>query len=159
MRNTGYSAEVEFLTKPFFGGKAHKIAGTIYKNWRKEKLATLRGEWNGKIFIKQEGEEEKLFSDVRLKADVRKECVPISEQEERESRNLWKHVTAALFHDKINVASGSKRWIEQRQRDEAKARLERGVKWTCKYFEHDPTTNCWLYKDSLERRKETGNGR
>lgn len=28
---TGYHADIDFLTKPFFGGKPHRILGNLYK--------------------------------------------------------------------------------------------------------------------------------
>lgn len=28
---TGYYADIDFLTKPFFGGKPHRIQGNLYK--------------------------------------------------------------------------------------------------------------------------------
>jgi len=122
------------LTKPIFGGKAHKISGSIYKSGQKKPIMTLRGEWNGLIYAKHANGEEYLFTDVREKPEVKKECEPIAKQAPRESRRLWRHVTVALFRNKINVASTAKRWIEQRQRDEAKRRQEEGVEHQQKYF-------------------------
>ncbi|KAI1713927.1 oxysterol-binding protein domain-containing protein [Ditylenchus destructor] len=152
---TGYNAEIDFLVKPFFGGKPHKISGNIYKTGVKKPIMTLRGEWNGHIYAKKGNEEEFLFSDVREKPDVPKECVPVAQQSDRESRRLWRHVTAALFRNKINTASSAKRFIEQRQRDEAKRRQEKGETWNCHFFEkQDGPANGWSYKYSLDRREQ-----
>lgn len=67
---TGYHAEIEFLTKPFFGGKPHKIAGNIYKQGLKKPIMTLKGEWNGVIYAKALHGEEFLFLDVKAKPEV-----------------------------------------------------------------------------------------
>uniref|UniRef100_A0A914DLY0 Oxysterol-binding protein n=1 Tax=Acrobeloides nanus TaxID=290746 RepID=A0A914DLY0_9BILA len=131
---TGYWCEVEFLTKPFFGGKPHKISGNIYKEGLKKPIMTLRGEWNGTIYAKRGHGDEFVFADVKAKPEIRKECESIVTQRDRESRRLWRHVTAALFRNKINIASEAKRWIEQRQRDETKKRQLEGTAWSVFLF-------------------------
>lgn len=73
----------------------------------------------------------------------------MAEQGDRESRRLWRHVTAALFHEKINLASSAKRWIEDRQRTEAKKRHETGQKWASQFF--DCIDGTWVYKQALGR--------
>jgi hypothetical protein len=60
-------------------------------------------------------------------------------------------VTVALFRNKINVASSSKRWIEQRQRDEAKQRQETGVEHQQKYF-RKLDQGGWEFVDDLKFR-------
>lgn len=44
------------------------------------------------------------------------------EQGQRESRRLWRHVTVGLKRNRISAATTAKRWIEQRQREEARQR-------------------------------------
>uniref|UniRef100_A0A914HA99 Oxysterol-binding protein n=1 Tax=Globodera rostochiensis TaxID=31243 RepID=A0A914HA99_GLORO len=153
---TGYRAEIEFQAKPFFRGKAHQIHGQIFHGARKNAVMQLKGEWNGQIFLKRENASDfQLFTDVRQKPDVRKECVPVMEQEDRESRKLWRHVTAALFTDNIEVASQSKRWIEQRQRDEKTERERLAQPWQPRHFIRmgdGAPTDAWRYCDALEQR-------
>ncbi len=48
---SGYHANIEFLTKPFYGGKKHQIQGTIFGPDKKP-ICTLDGDWNGTMFIK-----------------------------------------------------------------------------------------------------------
>lgn len=65
------------MSKPFFGGKPHKISGSIYKvNDKSNPVMTLRGEWNKLIYAKKPNEKEFLFSDVREKSDVKKVYFP-----------------------------------------------------------------------------------
>lgn len=51
---------------------------------------------------------------------------------ENESRNLWKEVTAGLRLNDIDKATVAKTVLEQKQRDEAKKRKERGMIWETK---------------------------
>uniref|UniRef100_A0A1I7ZN79 Oxysterol-binding protein n=1 Tax=Steinernema glaseri TaxID=37863 RepID=A0A1I7ZN79_9BILA len=147
---TGYYAEVEFLTKPFFGGKAHRVSGNVYKDGVKRPILTIKGEWNGVMMAKPANGEEYVFIDVKSKEEVRKECESVNMQGDRESRRLWRHVTAALFHNRISAATNSKRWIEQRQRDEAKERKERGTDWTSSHFRN--TNQHWHYMHTFADR-------
>uniref|UniRef100_A0AC35U9N9 Oxysterol-binding protein n=1 Tax=Rhabditophanes sp. KR3021 TaxID=114890 RepID=A0AC35U9N9_9BILA len=149
---SGYSAEIEFLTKPFFGGKSHKIVGCLLKPGVKKPFLTLRGEWNGVIYAKPANGDEYILSDVKEKAEVKKECEPISSQGERESRRLWRHVTAALFNNRISTATNSKLFIEQRQRNETKERKEKGVGWKNIYFQKFDDN--WIYTQSLDKREQ-----
>jgi len=48
---TGYSANVEFLTKPFYGGKKNRITAEILQPDRKS-FVTISGEWNGAMIAK-----------------------------------------------------------------------------------------------------------
>lgn len=57
---------------------------------------------------------------------------PIAEQEENESRRLWKEVTAGLKFNDIDKASKAKSLVEQKQRDEAKQRRDTNLKWETK---------------------------
>ena len=69
---TGYHAEIEFLSKPFFGGKPHRIVGSIYKPEHKKPIMTLKGEWNGIIHAKPSHGKEFTFLDVKAKPEVSK---------------------------------------------------------------------------------------
>ncbi|PAV87550.1 hypothetical protein WR25_17961 [Diploscapter pachys] len=150
---TGYNADIEFLTKPFFGGKPHRIQGSLYREGQKKPFLTIRGEWNGVMFAKDEAGNETVFMDVKAKKEMKKECVPVMQQSERESRRLWRHVTAALLRNRIDMATTSKRMIEQRQRAEAKSRLEKAEKWKTIYFHND--SDRWWYDDPLTNRLST----
>ncbi|VDO41875.1 unnamed protein product, partial [Brugia timori] len=122
---TGYSAEIDFLTKPFFGGKAHRINGNIYRSGFKKPLLIIKGEWNGVITAK-----------------------PLNaKQGDRESRRLWRHVTVALQKNNIQLATNAKRWIEQRQREEAKKRQDQRIVYHPTLFVKEGEG--WKYKDEL----------
>jgi oxysterol-binding protein-related protein 9/10/11 len=87
---TQYRAEIEFLTKPIFRGKAHQIqgeskfdawlvgwlsfSGNIYHGLASKKpLIHLKGEWNSQIYMRRgEGAEYQLFTNVLAKPDIEK---------------------------------------------------------------------------------------
>ncbi|KIH51520.1 hypothetical protein ANCDUO_18394, partial [Ancylostoma duodenale] len=117
----------------------------------KKPFMTIRGEWNNVMMAKPAYGEEYLFIDVRAQPEMKKECVPVMQQGERESRRLWRHVTAALLRNRINIATTAKRMIEQRQRAEAKQRQESGERWKTRYFSLAPDER-WLYNEPLEER-------
>jgi hypothetical protein len=49
---TGYSANVEFLTKPFYGGKKNRITTEVFQPNDKKPFLSIIGEWNGRMEAK-----------------------------------------------------------------------------------------------------------
>ena len=70
-----------------------------------------------------------VFVNTKEMPIVRKQVKPIAEQEEFESRRLWKEVTAALKEQNVAAATAGKTLIEQKQRDLVKERAGKGVLW------------------------------
>lgn len=145
---TGYSASIEFVTKPFYGGKKHRVMGEILRP-NKEPFMTIDGEWNGVMYSKTipNSNEKQVFVDTTCLSVIHKHVRSISNQETFESRNVWKEVTRALkLHDVVS-ATAAKSFIEQRQRDLLKDRMEKGVKWRTRYFE--TVDDGWAYAKPL----------
>lgn len=44
---TGYHADIDFLTKPFYGGKRNKITAEVYAPNEKKSFLSVFGEWSG----------------------------------------------------------------------------------------------------------------
>ncbi|XP_017494228.1 PREDICTED: oxysterol-binding protein-related protein 9-like, partial [Rhagoletis zephyria] len=150
---TGYYAKVEFLTKPFYGGKRHRINAEVFGPPPTKKLiVSITGEWNGVMTAKwaATGKSE-IFVDTKTLPVMKKQVTPISEQEEFESRNMWKVVTAALKRQDVTEATAAKYAIEQRQRELAKEREEKSLKWQNRAF-HSLTPEKWLYNNPLTNR-------
>ncbi|XP_069673311.1 oxysterol-binding protein-related protein 9 isoform X2 [Periplaneta americana] len=144
---TGYSANVEFLTKPFYGGKKNRISTEVFQPNDRKPFLTVTGEWNGAMEAKWADGRTEMFVDVN-KIDVVKKIVrPIADQAENESRRLWKEVTAGLRLKDIERATDAKFALEQKQRDEAKDRKERGLKWETKLFQEAGEN--WVYTNPL----------
>ncbi|PNF20427.1 Oxysterol-binding protein-related protein 9 [Cryptotermes secundus] len=144
---TGYSANVEFLTKPFYGGKKNRITTEVFQPNDKKPFLSITGEWNGRMEAKWADGRTEPFVDVNKIHVVKKKVRPIAEQTENESRKLWKEVTAGLRMKDIDRATNAKFALEQKQRDEAKDRKERGLKWETTMFQEAGEN--WVYKNPL----------
>ena len=70
-----------------------------------------------------------MFVDTKSMPIVKKLVKPTDQQDEYESRRLWKNVTKHLKDKDVEGATEFKHQLEQRQREEAKARKESGEKW------------------------------
>ena len=81
-------------------------------------------------------QDNELFIDVNALDINKKQVKPISQQEENESRRLWKEVTAGLKFNDIDKATNAKQMLEQKQRDEAKERKDTGVEWKTRVQKH-----------------------
>ncbi|XP_060555680.1 LOW QUALITY PROTEIN: oxysterol-binding protein-related protein 9-like [Ruditapes philippinarum] len=147
---TGYNATVDFLTKPFYGGKKHRIAGNIYAPNEKKPFCVLDGEWNGTVWAKYTTGMNEAFVDTKKLPIIKKAVKPRETQDEFESRRLWQEVTINLRNDNVEKATEYKQKLEQRQREEAKERKEKGLKVETKHF-HEEGEH-WVYDRPLVKR-------
>lgn len=46
-KKTGYKCDIEFITKPFYGNKKHRITADVYGPEDKKPFLNITGEWNG----------------------------------------------------------------------------------------------------------------
>ncbi|XP_069126896.1 oxysterol-binding protein-related protein 9-like isoform X2 [Argopecten irradians] len=152
---TGFSANVDFHTKPFYGGKKHQITGHIYSPTdKKNAIVTIDGEWNGIMYAKYSSGRNEAFVDTKKMAIVKKRVKPLDTQSEFESRKLWEQVTRNLKQKNVEVATEFKHKLEHRQRTEAKERKEKGLKWETKQF-HEVGEH-WVYDRPLMKRLGKG---
>lgn len=95
---SGYHADIEFLTKPFYGGKRNRITCEVYAPNDKKSFLSISGEWSGLMSAKAQGGRsgEEVFIDVDSIPIFKKNVRPIAEQEDFESRKIWMEVTAGL---------------------------------------------------------------
>ncbi|XP_054162593.1 oxysterol-binding protein-related protein 9-like isoform X2 [Oppia nitens] len=152
-QQTGYSANIDFLTKPFYGGKKHRINAEVFSPPpTKKSIVNVSGEWNGLMTAKwtQSGKSE-VFIDTKAIRIIKKQVNPIGDQESYESRNLWKEVTAALKQHDVIAATNAKFNVEQTQRQLVKERQEKSTKWENRVF-HSLGDN-WNYNNPLTARK------
>nr|CDS18214.1 oxysterol binding protein 9 [Echinococcus granulosus] len=132
---TGYSAEVNFLTKPFYGGKKDQIRAKVFGPDSEKPFLTVEGEWNGQMIGRwTDNGREELFVDTKALPIMKKQVRPRSQQLCNESRKLWESVTQNLKQGNIDAATDAKSLLEQRQRREAAARLEARQRWIPFYF-------------------------
>ncbi|KAH8297393.1 hypothetical protein KR044_011214 [Drosophila immigrans] len=148
---TGYYANVEFLTKPFYGGKRNKVSAEIYSPNDKKPFVSIAGEWSGLMEAKwHDKNKTEVFVDVNRIPIFKKQVRPIVEQDEYESRRVWKEVTAGLKFNDIERATNAKFVVEQQQREQAKVRKEYDLAWEHKHFK--PIGENWIYTKPLSQR-------
>lgn len=94
---TGYQADLDFMTKPFYGGKRNRINGEIFAPNEKKPFITISGEWSGLMEAKwTDSKKTELFIDVNSIPIHKKIVKPVMEQADNESRKIWKDVTLGL---------------------------------------------------------------
>ncbi|XP_046661872.1 oxysterol-binding protein-related protein 9 isoform X2 [Homalodisca vitripennis] len=149
---TGYRANIEFLTKPFYGGKKHRITADVFGPQEKKPFLSITGEWNGVMEAKWSDGRTEQFINVDNLTITKKIVRPVEQQKDNESRRLWKEVTAGLRLNNVSHATNAKCEIEQRQRIEAQRRKDANVSWQTKLFQLVEGTDKWLYNNPLEKR-------
>ncbi|KAF2988641.1 hypothetical protein EK904_007392 [Melospiza melodia maxima] len=133
---TGYSASINFHTKPFYGGKLHRVTGEVKQNMTNTVVCRVQGEWNSVLEFTYSNGETKYVDLTKLSV-TRKRVRPLEKQGPFESRRLWQHVTESLRDGDIDKATEHKRALEERQRNEERLRAETETPWCTKYFLKD----------------------
>ncbi|XP_012577713.1 PREDICTED: oxysterol-binding protein-related protein 9 isoform X5 [Condylura cristata] len=147
---TGYSANIVFHTKPFYGGKKHRITAEIFSPNDKKSFCSIEGEWNGVMYAKYATGENAVFVDTKKLPIIKKKVRKLEDQNEYESRCLWKDVTFNLKIRDIDAATEAKHKLEERQRAEARERKEKEIQWETRLFHEDG--ECWVYDEPLLKR-------
>ncbi|XP_034084204.1 oxysterol-binding protein-related protein 10-like isoform X3 [Gymnodraco acuticeps] len=143
---SGYSATVTFHTKPFYGGKVHRVTAEVKHNQTGNIVCKAQGEWNGVLEFTYSNGENKVI-DTSKHPIIKKKIQPIEKQGQYESRRLWQHVTASLKGGHLDAATDHKRCLEDRQRREAKQRAASHSPWKPKYFIKEGEG--WVYHNPL----------
>ncbi|XP_061571577.1 oxysterol-binding protein-related protein 11-like [Cololabis saira] len=143
---SGHSAVITFQTKPFYGGKLHKVTAEVKHNPTNAVVCRVQGEWNGVLEFSYTSGETRVVDVTKLPV-TRKQVRPIEKQGPTESRRLWQHVTEALRQKDIEKATEHKRILEDRQRTEEKHRVETETPWRTRYFDRDG--DGWVYHKPL----------
>ncbi|KAI1236832.1 hypothetical protein IHE44_0015086 [Lamprotornis superbus] len=147
---TGYNASIVFHTKPFYGGKKHRVTAEIFSPNDKKPFCSIEGEWNGVMYAKYSTGENAVFIDTKKMPTIKKKVRKLEDQDDFESRCLWKDVTYNLKIRDIDAATAAKHALEERQRAEARARKESETSWETRLFHEDG--ECWVYDEPLLKR-------
>ncbi|XP_054984833.1 oxysterol-binding protein-related protein 11 [Sorex araneus] len=143
---SGYSASITFHTKPFYGGKLHRVTGEVKHTLTNTVVCRVQGEWNSALEFTHSSGETK-YVDLTKLAVTKKRVRPLEKQDPFESRQLWKNVTDSLRESEIDKATEHKRTLEERQRAEERHRAETGTAWKTKYFIREG--DGWIYHKPL----------
>lgn len=145
-KETGYNAAIVFHTKPFYGGKLHRITGEV-KSSEGAVVYRVAGEWNGTMEItNSNGAVVKSVVCDSLPV-LRKRVAPPHLQKDYESRKLWAAVTDSLREGNMEQATYYKSRLEDMQREEEKDRVQYGLPHYAKYFEK--LGDSWFFKDAM----------
>ncbi|XP_032382177.1 oxysterol-binding protein-related protein 9 isoform X3 [Etheostoma spectabile] len=147
---SGYSANIVFHTKPFYGGKKHRITAEIFSPNDKKSFCSIEGEWNGVMYAKWATGENTVFIDTRRIGIIKKKVRKLEDQLDYESRRLWRDVTLNLKQRDIDAATEAKHRLEEKQRAEARERKENEQQWETRLFHEDG--ECWVYDEPLLKR-------
>lgn len=149
---TGHSAHVKFHTKPFYGGRVHRVTAEVYApDSPKKSYLSVDGEWNARMFGKEAGGKNECLFDAHTCKKFPKHVQSIEGQLETESRRMWRKVTDNLRVNNIDQATEGKRFLEDRQRKDARERAEKDVVYKPRLFVEDADMN-WVYKSLLSDR-------
>ncbi|XP_065395882.1 oxysterol-binding protein-related protein 10 isoform X3 [Macaca fascicularis] len=143
---TGYSATVIFHTKPFYGGKVHRVTAEVKHNPTNTIVCKAHGEWNGTLEFTYSNGETKVIDTTTLPVYPKK-IRPLEKQGPMESRNLWREVTRYLRLGDIDAATEQKRHLEEKQRVEERKRENLRTPWKPKYFIQEG--DGWVYFSPL----------
>ncbi|XP_068590717.1 oxysterol-binding protein-related protein 10 [Cebidichthys violaceus] len=143
---SGYSATVTFHTKPFYGGKVHRVTAEVKHNQTGNIVCKAQGEWNGMLEFTYSNGESKVI-DTSKQPIIKKKIQPPEKQGPYESRRLWQHVTASLKAGNMDAATEHKHRLEERQRREGKQRAATKTPWKPKYFIKEGEG--WVYHNPL----------
>ncbi|XP_059196669.1 oxysterol-binding protein-related protein 9 isoform X3 [Centropristis striata] len=147
---SGYSANIVFHTKPFYGGKKHRITAEIFAPNDKKSFCSIEGEWNGVMYAKWATGENTVFIDTKRLGIIKKKVRKLEDQLDYESRRLWRDVTLNLKLKDIDAATEAKHRLEEKQRAEARERKENEQQWETRLFHEDG--ECWVYDEPLLKR-------
>ncbi|XP_071326423.1 oxysterol-binding protein-related protein 10-like [Trachinotus anak] len=143
---SGYSATVTFHTKPFYGGKVHRVTAEVKHNHTGSIVCKAQGEWNGVLEFTYNNGDNKVIDTSKLPV-VKKKIRPLEKQGPYESQRLWQHVTASLKSGNMDAATEHKHCLEERQRSEGKQRAAARVPWKPRYFIKEGEG--WVYHNPL----------
>ncbi|KAM9738143.1 oxysterol-binding protein-related protein 10 isoform 3-T3 [Menidia menidia] len=143
---SGYSATVTFHTKPFYGGKVHRVTAEVKHNSTNTIVCKAQGEWNGTLEFTYSSGETKVMDTAKLPV-TRKKLRPVERQGRTESRRLWQHVTKSLKEGNMDKATEHKHRLEECQRAEERQRAADNKPWKPKYFTKEG--DGWIYNSAL----------
>jgi hypothetical protein len=131
----GFSAEIDFKTKAFFGkgGEENEISGKI-KHKQAGEVFKIGGSWAGMMTLHpKEGEKQILFDCTKVEVS-KKKLSSIEAHEEFESRNLWKNLSVAIKANDQESATIEKQKVEDNQRLMLKNQKSLNIRWESRFF-------------------------
>uniref|UniRef100_A0A8C9YGV0 Oxysterol-binding protein n=1 Tax=Sander lucioperca TaxID=283035 RepID=A0A8C9YGV0_SANLU len=150
---SGYSANIVFHTKPFYGGKKHRITAEIFSPNDKKSFCSIEGEWNGVMYAKWATGENTVFIDTKRIGIIKKKVRKLEDQLDYEKTCISWNLGSRNKQRDIDAATEAKHRLEEKQRAEARERKENEQQWETRLFHEDG--ECWVYDEPLLKRLVT----
>ncbi|KAJ9647306.1 hypothetical protein H2201_003906 [Coniosporium apollinis] len=150
---TGIKVILQYLEEGWLGKAQNKVEGVIFRYTPttdtitrlkdvpdKDILGRVEGCWHDKVYYTlgsesfSKNKDKHLLIDLNPLYPIPKLVPPEDLQLPNESRRFWYDVTAAINNKQYSLATQVKQEIEEKQRQKAKEREVRGVKWKPRFF-------------------------
>ncbi|CAK9436722.1 uncharacterized protein LODBEIA_P56850 [Lodderomyces beijingensis] len=132
LAGNGYELVLEFKTKGFISGEYDVVVGVV--KFGGKEIYKVSGKWSDRVSVTRlaTGETSELF---RVAGVTPEEGRVPEDQGAMESRRLWGSTIEALVRDDQEAATREKSRVEERQREVAKRRSERGEVFVPHFFD------------------------
>nr|XP_053629091.1 oxysterol-binding protein-related protein 11-like [Cherax quadricarinatus] len=140
---TGCQAVIVFHTKPFYGGKLHRVTAEV-KNAAGATLSRVQGEWDSVLEFTYTNGTQEIIDVNDIPMVCTKRLRPITQQAPNESRRLWLDVSVALARGDVETATSHKRALEEQQRKDERERAARNAAFPTQLF-NSPSPDHWVY--------------
>ncbi|KIW02851.1 hypothetical protein, variant [Verruconis gallopava] len=144
---------LEYLGDSWIGSAQNKVHGVIFtydpnadtKTKVKDVpeadvIGRIEGSWTDKVYYTlgkepfSKAAEKILLIDLNPLSPVPKTIPPIEQQCKNESKRFWEGVTRAILNKQYGLATTLKQELEEKQRQKAKERKEKGQEWQPRFF-------------------------
>ncbi|XP_037777788.1 LOW QUALITY PROTEIN: oxysterol-binding protein-related protein 11-like [Penaeus monodon] len=140
---TGCQAAIVFHTKPFYGGRLHRVTAEV-KNAAGTTLTKVQGEWDSQLEFTYANGSQEVVDVNEIPIVCHKRLKPLAQQSPMESRRLWHDVSVALARGDVETATSHKRALEEQQRKEERERAAQNLPFPTRLF-HSPTPDHWVF--------------
>ncbi|XP_045132888.1 oxysterol-binding protein-related protein 11-like isoform X4 [Portunus trituberculatus] len=140
---SGCQAVIVFHTKPFYGGKLHRVTAEV-KNSSNATLMRVQGEWDSALEFTHTNGGQEVLDVNNIPVVCAKRVRPLSQQAPNESRRLWLDVSVALARGDVETATSHKRALEEQQRKDERERAACNMTFPTRLFS-SPAPDHWVY--------------
>jgi len=140
---------LNYLEEGWLGKTQNKVEGVVFRYDpdkddktrirdipEKDILARISGNWKEKLYfsIGSKSDTQHLIMDLTPLSVAPKILPPTEKQLPNESLRFWSGVTDAITSRQFSRATALKQELEERQREKAKEREEKGTPWQPRFF-------------------------
>lgn len=142
--NSRLRADIEFKSKPFFGGEYGLVEATIKDG--DTLLYEIKGKWTNGFSIKKAGEKEwKSFFDCETAPRIEKNIIPRNHLLSNEAHVVWRFLTRAIYEGNVEHAATEKENVEKKQREIQKSREQNKIEFKPTFFKKIEDGKFWEF--------------